>query len=701
MQRETRTETTNPHRPIDARPSPAMSALRGELDRHDRLCAEVQDLCSGPRADRVAELRSDLACHVPAVSFLGQIKAGKTALLNAFVRMPRLLPSDVNPWTSVITTLHVNAPHPRGAKAEFSFFEREDWDALMGDGGRLGRMADRLGADDEAAEIRRQVEAVREASRARLGANYELILGQKHKFDYFDRALIERYVCLGDGYSPEGDRQGRFADVTRSADIYVEAPHLPLGVELRDTPGVNDPFLVREQVTLRSLDDAALCVVVLSAVQALNSVDLALIQLLASMDRRDVLIFVNRIDELDDPAAQIDEIRASLSATLRQFGVAGRTTLAFGSALWAEAALDGTLEELPEDSLAALFALARDRGLDGDATSHVEDETLAWSLSGLPDLEDLIGRALHEGALRDQLDRSVVAMRNFVAQSRLDIAAQLRVANGTVRIGLDADAVEARVARLADEARTAFLSGAKDLMTAVRDRMNAEARSFAGDLLVNLRTDRKRGRDGAFQCDPIELRIRLKDSYRDFSDGMDRHVRDVLGRAGDDLMAVWQDMVGDLSATLRIDLPDAPAAPPPTPLGRTIVIDMRASWLPSWIQRHLGTDRLEEKLKTAIATEIATVIDEISQQQVVELIRRAQAVLNAFLADQGEALQATAGRDHVGTAELYARLGLKERLDHGRRAMAVARELERIEADLGAAATKPGPRPQKVVSHAV
>ena len=40
----------------------------------------------------------------PSITMIGQVKAGKTSLVNAMVGWPELLPADVNPWTSVVTS---------------------------------------------------------------------------------------------------------------------------------------------------------------------------------------------------------------------------------------------------------------------------------------------------------------------------------------------------------------------------------------------------------------------------------------------------------------------------------------------------------------------------------------------------------------------------------------------------------------------
>ena len=74
---------------------------------------EMQALVVPDAADRVTNLRDALDEFRSTISLLGQVKAGKTALTNALIGCVGLLPSDVNPWTSVVTSIHLNTPRPR------------------------------------------------------------------------------------------------------------------------------------------------------------------------------------------------------------------------------------------------------------------------------------------------------------------------------------------------------------------------------------------------------------------------------------------------------------------------------------------------------------------------------------------------------------------------------------------------------------
>ena len=83
--------------------------------------------------------------------------------------------------------------------------KEDEWDRLLQKGGRLGELAQRADAGGELEKIRGQIEMMREKSRRRLGRKFELLLGQEHEYGYFDRNLLERYVCLGDDFVDEDE----------------------------------------------------------------------------------------------------------------------------------------------------------------------------------------------------------------------------------------------------------------------------------------------------------------------------------------------------------------------------------------------------------------------------------------------------------------------------------------------------------------
>ena len=87
----------------------------------------------------VSSLMSELESHSCRLAVIGQIKAGKSSLINALIRRPELLPTDINPSTAVITKLYFGASAEHNNTALFQFFSEDEWDRIMS-GGRAGAM---------------------------------------------------------------------------------------------------------------------------------------------------------------------------------------------------------------------------------------------------------------------------------------------------------------------------------------------------------------------------------------------------------------------------------------------------------------------------------------------------------------------------------------------------------------------------------
>ena len=95
----------------------------------EALMSPDSDAQTTPIDKKLAALRAQLAAFEPSVTMLGQVKSGKTTLVNAMAGWADLLPSDVTPWTSVVTSLHLR---PKGhatamqTSASFRFMTGEE-----------------------------------------------------------------------------------------------------------------------------------------------------------------------------------------------------------------------------------------------------------------------------------------------------------------------------------------------------------------------------------------------------------------------------------------------------------------------------------------------------------------------------------------------------------------------------------------------
>lgn len=325
------------------------------------------------------DLRGRLDGWAARVAVIGQVKAGKSSFLNAFLNQHDFLPSDINPWTSVVTNIRVNLPNDPVSGAKFEFFSEADWYEIVSGTSRIRKLTEQLLPGFDTQLLRKQSEEMRERAQQGLGQHYHALLGGEHSYDFLTADLLKRYVCAGPGSDEGPDRQplGRYAAVTKVANAYMRMPEFRVPAIVTDTPGVNDPFLVRDEFTCRSLDKSDVFIVVLSAHQPLTEVDIALIRILSRQDDKDCIVFVNRIDELDDYGTEVPRVVEDVTSRLTEAIPDIEFTILAGSAFLADLALrddaeakalreaadddelrwylEATYGEVPEDRLDRLF----------------------------------------------------------------------------------------------------------------------------------------------------------------------------------------------------------------------------------------------------------------------------------------------------------------------------------------------------------
>ena len=610
-------------------------------------------------------LQSKLDGLEPSVTMIGQIKSGKTTLVNAMIGWPGLLPADVNPWTSVVTSLHLNptALSPQ-TSARFCFFEEDEWERLTAGGGRIGELADRAGADDELSKIKAQVAEMREKSKARLGRKFEALLGQSHDYGYFDQELIERYVCLGDEQDETASAsQGRFADITRSADLYFQQPALPMRLCIRDTPGVNDTFMMREQITIRSIRDSRLCVVVLSAHQALSSTDLALVRLIAHVKSRDVIIFVNRIDELSDPATQVPQIKDSILDTLAKHKGPIDAEIIFGSALWAQTAMSGPLSALPEASKAALINWSKVGN-----EKEIKDKKargILWHLSGLPYLNTAISERIEHGYGHEVAQHIASSTRNLINGIQLADNMSAKAQIDTTDVHLAPDEVAARLASLRQHSMDTLkseLATAQTVFAARLDRVHSSFLSRATEALI-LHLERY-GENTMWEYDPSGLRILLGSSYTSFAkNSLSAYVRSVE-QINEQIVALYHETLRLPQDLFDIKAPPAPRVPPPVSLGQTIALDLKGNWWKSWWFRRRGYQAFAKDFHGMIKEETIEFLNDLKTKQANLFHATILDQVNSFLVEQTDVFMSTVQSSSLGTDTidvLFDRQSLKQR----------------------------------------
>ena len=321
-----------------------LQQLVGALARSGRELRDVADDALAPHIAEVLERVAAISCRIALV---GQVKAGKSSFINALMQRGELLPTHVNPWTAVATRLHFGTPGKPVTGCDFTFFTDEEWAAL-------GTAASGEGvseADNGAAEMKSRAEI-------RLGDQFQHLLGKSHFYQSVRAETLQNYLCAGPPIDEVSRdiKPGRYADITKSANIYFPLPPLAVPAILIDTPGTNDSTHLRHRITREIIEGADIYIVVLTARQLLGSSDLGLLQLLRGLEKKRIIVFINRIDELNARAADTELLFAHVRDELtRLFGDIPIPIVA-GSAKWAGlAALPDDVEALRQEAETPAF----------------------------------------------------------------------------------------------------------------------------------------------------------------------------------------------------------------------------------------------------------------------------------------------------------------------------------------------------------
>ncbi|WP_052700873.1 dynamin family protein [Loktanella sp. S4079] len=637
----------------------AIEQLRSITDQMEKLV--VPDA-----VDRTLDMQKRLARFKTRISLVGQVKAGKTALANAVIGRPGLLPSDVNPWTSVVTSLHVNAHRPAGKAAIFKFFDKDEWADMTTMGGRLGEIAARTNFEDEAEEMREQVRELQARAKARLGVNFKLLLGNTHSFDEFDDGLVKRYVCLGDDEETGNGAGGRFADLTKTADLYLDEPALPLAAVVRDTPGVNDPFLVREAVTLNNLADSDICVIVLSAHQALSTVDIGLINIIMGLQHEQIILFVNRVDELDEPHRQIGEIETYIRQTLKAQKLPLDIPIVFGSAQWGEAAIAGDLGVLSERSRTAYEQLQKARAQDVNVMPLTEGiGAVSNDLSGISKLLKVIDDKAAQDvswpfleSMRDEcldlVNQSIVLLQDAVDDQ------------SSARSAMSAAEVATRISEIVSKLNDDYDALTQNSLKVTTFAMSDVYRSF----ILNGKRDLEKAIDkgkGLKQWSPDTetLRRELISAYNDFSNKCTARLGQILQDAADSIAALYADVLDREASLFPVVGPSIGRPKTPVFLMQTMTIDVSAGWLGRLMSKQRKKTTALTNFEAVATEEMARTIQDLQQDYIQDFATQTRVELQGFVNEHIKTLRNLAAPvDAPEVTQMRQSFGLENEISH-------------------------------------
>lgn len=632
---------------MTSRPAVALDAVRRDLIT---IANRLDGLVDGPARVLTQDSKQILSDLVFRIAVIGQVKAGKSSFVNALVGRPGLLPSDVNPWTTAVTRLHFNsALAPDGVAAAFRFFDRDEWSAIAEGRGRLRELTERLVPGFAPAALSEHLAAMKERAARRLGPEFGRLLGTTHTFADIEAEVLERYVCAGSNRHLESG-QGRYSDITRCADLYFKSDEFGFPAVVIDTPGTNDPFLIRDEITRRTLDGADFHIAVLTAQQPLSTADVALFRILRGLDKDRIAVFVNRVDQLaalpGDAETIAGLVREGLAAEFPGIDV----PIVVGSALWANAALSvGQSDPYPlvTDALRAWArrVTGRDPGPRGSQTPDELAQCL-MTASGIPQLRELLGAALldshasrevaHISATFGELARvGEMAVEGEIADALTGLAPHAQVGAYEAR-SLEENAGHVRDLAGEFDATIAEIDRQSNLLVQkqcdlLAGTLEAHIAAFAAEECRRLAQTMSRDRPlQSWRVEAGALRRQIEVEYLTRF----RETADLIAGPGHGILHRLQQSVVDVLPEafqgLAMTLTQPPVIPPSLSiLGRAVVFDLGHPWWVSWWKGRMSPeDRLKE-LATLIHQEFDPIAADLVTAARTRLMQQAAATVQS------------------------------------------------------------------------
>ena len=610
----------------------------------DSLFALGSDLAAQldePTARLVRRALLAMRSETCSIAVIGQIKAGKSSLINAIMRKPGFLPTHNQPWTAVTTRVnYVRALEDNGS-AIFTFFDEQEWARVAEDGGPLYELAERFLPNFDATRLQVQLDALRQRVRQRHRERLTEYLGNQHYFRAIDPDTISRYVAatMGDDDGASASHN-HYSDIVKTADINFDVGDLSHPVTLIDTPGTNDPFLVREELTVKAIEQVNACVVVTSATEPIAHSNVALMRLLRGMRHEHIIVFVNRIDELRDPHRELPQVRAELERVLSRELPGGPVPIVFGSARWANIALSDRPGAVTHDEFERLAEYVAHRsGTNGAArvergildSPHLRQHLLLEA-SGLADVEHGISWLMLRGrnsyychqaastlaALSETLEETQRSELKILRKRRQSEIRDIKIAE------LEAKRLEEHCNRMRDFLQR--LSALCDRATedldharpALRARLEGNLRrkvyAFADAERAKLKALLMEGAisEASYKCDTTPLRHDIADQFiRDY-----RWARqDVINKTR--LAAVrMRELLAKALPEVKIELDHATldatfAYPPMAPLSHALAFDLEQSWWSQWLKRPQDPEATASRLEHLILQEYLPIAREL------------------------------------------------------------------------------------------
>ncbi|MEM1974116.1 MAG: dynamin family protein [Thermoplasmata archaeon] len=242
------------------------------LSEFQQTKSKIEELAQRAFNDRVMSeeelrrLRERLAQEKIIVGICGQVKTGKTSFINSLLFGKNILPVASTPMTASLCYIS----YGDSPEVEVEFFTKQEWEQLI----ELAKSSDK----DIAQSAREFIESSRSIQN-----EIQSLLGTRKIIDF---SMIGNFV----------GSQGRYTPLVKSLKIKLPEEILR-GIEIVDTPGINDPIVSRERRAIEFLQGADVVFLFIYAGRPFDESDMKFFRRIKNSVGK-VVIVVNKKDEI-------------------------------------------------------------------------------------------------------------------------------------------------------------------------------------------------------------------------------------------------------------------------------------------------------------------------------------------------------------------------------------------------------------------
>ena len=317
--------------------------------------------------ETLKEKSSNLQKEEFILAVAGQIKAGKSTLLNALIFGNDILPSDDTPYTAKITEIRYGSDK----KLKAIFYTKDEWQELKNEITEIDEKKVNYFKNFIEPDIK--------------NSSYIKFLNQTKEDDISN---LKEYVAKGGVYTP----------FIKSVEICYPAEILKSLVVV-DTPGTNDPNIFRSKITLDWIKRCDAAIYATYAGRAFDESDIKFInEYLLSLENSKRIVAINKIDVLRN----FDEAKELLENNKKN-ETYQKTVFNEASSFVFIAGLYALLEEKEKNG----FLLNEDELWYKD-----EANPEFWKNNGLNDLKNLVSDKIIQNKGKDLLVSHINFIKN-------------------------------------------------------------------------------------------------------------------------------------------------------------------------------------------------------------------------------------------------------------------------------------------------